>query len=130
MSTDHGMDCIDCHGTMEDVAENPEPWLEEPRCDNVACHGSAYQQDQTLYRQSKEHGDIYCAACHDSPHAIAPSNQPNDSLKFITWQGFNDTLKGCGVCHATMPEGDGPHGSSPSPILGLREYLPFVSRQQ
>ncbi len=130
MSTDHGMDCIDCHGTMEDVAENPEPWLNEPRCDNAACHGSAYQQDQALYRQSKEHGDIYCAACHDSPHAITPSSQPNDGLKFIAWQGFNDTLQACTVCHATMPQGDGPHGSSPTPILGLREYLPFVSHQK
>jgi hypothetical protein len=128
MATEHDMDCVDCHGTMEDVAENPDPWLNEPRCDNAACHGSAYQQDQALYRMSKEHGGIYCAACHDSPHAIAPTNQANDGLKFLALQGFNDTLKACTVCHATMPEGNGPHGSPPSPILGQREYLTFVKR--
>jgi hypothetical protein len=22
-----GMDCVDCHGTMREVAENPNPWL-------------------------------------------------------------------------------------------------------
>ena len=127
MATEHDMECADCHGTMEEVAENPEPWLNEPRCDNAACHGTAYQQDQALYRSSKEHGGIYCAACHDSPHAIAPSNEANDGLKFIALQGFNDTLKSCTVCHATMPEGDGPHGNSPPPVLDIHEFLPFVS---
>lgn len=126
MSTDHRMDCIDCHGTMEQVAENPQPWLQEPRCDNAACHGSAYQQDQALYRQSKEHGGIYCAACHDSPHAIAPSREVNDGLKFIAWQGFNDTLQTCTVCHASLPQGGGPHGSAPAPALDKHAFLPFA----
>ncbi len=130
MSTEHDMECADCHGTMEQVSENPQPWLNEPRCDNAACHGTAYQQDQTLYRASKEHGGIYCAACHDSPHAIAPSSQVNDGLKFIAWQGFNDTLQTCTVCHATMPVENGPHGSTPPPFLGQHEYLPFVGWQE
>ncbi len=71
MSEEHNMDCLDCHGSLDNVSKNTDPWLNEPRCDNAACHGSAYQQDQALYRLSKGHGDLYCAACHDSPHAIA-----------------------------------------------------------
>jgi hypothetical protein len=105
-----GMDCIDCHGDMEVVAENPSPWLNEPRCDNAACHGSDYQQDQALYRMSQEHGGVYCAGCHDSPHAIAPSREPNDRIKFIAWQGHAGALDTCTVCHATAPTGEGPHG--------------------
>jgi hypothetical protein len=110
MSSQYGMDCVDCHGGMEAVSQNPEPWLNEPRCDSPQCHGSAYEQDQALYRMSKEHGGIYCEACHDSTHAIAPSTEPNDAIKFIGWQGHAGTLDSCTVCHAALPAGGGPHG--------------------
>ena len=110
MYTQYGMDCVDCHGPMANVAQNPEPWLNEPRCDNAACHGSAYSQDQDLYRMSTEHGGVYCAACHDSPHAIAPSSESNDALKFIDWQGHNGPLDTCIVCHDSWPTEAGPHG--------------------
>jgi hypothetical protein len=126
MSTKHNMDCIDCHGNLENIAENSDPWLKEPRCDNEACHGSAYQQDQALYRQSKEHGGIYCAGCHDSPHAIAPGREPNDGIKFIDLQGFYDTLQTCTVCHATTPTGQGPHGTFAPLIPTDFQYLPFL----
>lgn len=109
MSTDHNMDCLDCHGNLDAVANNPQPWYNEPRCDT--CHGTSYQQDKALYRMSKEHGGLYCAACHDSPHAIAPSSQPNDSIKFMALQGHNGTLDTCTVCHTTQPLTAGPHGS-------------------
>lgn len=123
MAADHNMDCADCHGGMSEVAANNEPWLNEPRCDNEACHGSAYQQDQALYRLSKEHGGIYCAACHDSPHAIAPTSEANDGLKFIALQGYNDTLGKCTVCHASTPTGEGPHGITVSPTaVGISEF--------
>jgi hypothetical protein len=105
-----GMDCIDCHGDMDVVAENPNPWFNEPRCDNAACHGSGYQQDQPLYRMSQEHGGVYCAGCHDSPHAVAPSREPNDGIKFIALQGHAGPLDTCTVCHASAPTGEGPHG--------------------
>ncbi|MEZ4513917.1 MAG: hypothetical protein R3C62_18765 [Chloroflexota bacterium] len=109
MATDHNMDCLDCHGNLETVANNPQPWLNEPRCDS--CHGAAYQQDQALYRFSTEHGGLYCSACHDSPHAIAPTSQPNDSIKFVALQGHNGTLDTCTVCHTSQPLAAGPHGS-------------------
>ena len=33
MSWKHDLDCIDCHGTLQQLAQKAEPWLEEPRCD-------------------------------------------------------------------------------------------------
>jgi len=116
MSTQHGMVCTDCHGGMKQVGDNPDPWLKEPRCDNGACHGSDYAQDQALFRLSKGHGGVYCAACHDSPHAIAPSNQANDAIKFIAVQGHNGPLDTCTVCHATQPTEPGPHGIQVTPV--------------
>ncbi len=105
------MNCIDCHGTMEQVSKNPNPWLNEPRCDT--CHPPTathqYNQDQPLYRMSKGHGGVYCAACHDSPHAIAPSREGADAIKFNQLQGKNGTLNTCTVCHLTAPVGKGPH---------------------
>jgi hypothetical protein len=128
MATQYGLDCIDCHGTLAQVAQNPNPWLNEPRCDSSGCHGSTYQQDQPLYRMSKEHGGIYCEACHDSPHAIAPSGEPNDTIKFIAWQGHAGTLDTCTVCHASQPSGAGPHGFEPPSTEDWYLYLPLILR--
>ncbi len=101
--------CINCHGGMSTVASKSQPWLEEPKC--VNCHtASKYNQDQPLYRMSREHGGVYCEACHDSTHAIAPSSQPKDGLKFINLQGHHGPLDTCTVCHASWPAGAGPHG--------------------
>jgi hypothetical protein len=109
-----GMDCIDCHGPMSQVAQNPNPWLNEPRCDT--CHNDGkHQQNNALYRFSSEHGGIYCEACHDSTHAIAPSTQPRDAIKFVALQGHAGTLDTCAVCHSTIPAGGGPHGEK-SPV--------------
>ncbi len=110
MSQKKGMNCIDCHGTMENVSHNFNPWLIEPRCDNSACHGNKYAQDQSLYRMSKGHGGIYCEACHDSTHAIAPSREANDSIKFLELQNHSGTLDKCTVCHSRQPVNAGPHG--------------------
>lgn len=126
MSEEHNMDCLDCHGSMDSVSQNPSPWLNEPRCDNAACHGSAYQQDQALYRLSKGHGDLYCAACHDSPHAIAPSREANDAIKFIDLQGYNDSLEVCLVCHLTEPAGGGIHGLDSTG----HTFLPLVRKDE
>ena len=76
-----GITCVDCHGNLSQVALNPTPWLQEPRCDSPSCHGSAYSLDQPLYRQSKGHSGVYCEGCHDSParhraeHAAERRNQ-------------------------------------------------------
>ena len=109
MSSKFGMNCISCHGTLAQVAQNPNPWLNEPRCDN--CHNDGqHQQNSALYRFSTGHGKIYCEACHDSTHAIAQSTQPKDAIKFIALQGHAGTLDSCMVCHTAVPTGPGPHG--------------------
>lgn len=127
MSQKHGMTCIDCHGTMEDVAKNATPWLKEPRCDT--CHdGGEFDQNAALYRHSTGHGGVYCAACHDSPHAIAPSREPNDALKFVAWQGHQGPLDTCTVCHLTQPAGAGPHGLAQTPVHNYALYLPAIEQ--
>lgn len=110
MSMQNGLTCISCHGAMANVAQNSSPWLNEPRCDSAACHGSAYAQDQPLYRNSRGHGAVYCEGCHDSTHAIAISREPNDRIKFLDLQGYAGTLGQCTVCHGTWPTSPGPHG--------------------
>jgi len=104
-----GLTCTstNCHGTLAQVSQNPNPWLNEPKC--TTCHPSIIQ-DQPLYRQSTGHKGIRCAACHDSPHAIAPTNQPNDAIKFLGWQEKNGPLTKCIVCHLTQPTKSMPHG--------------------
>lgn len=129
MRVQKGMDCVDCHGTMERVSQNPAPWLNEPRCDAANCHGSAYAQDMPLYRMSKGHGGVYCEACHDSPHAIAPSSVSNDSIKFIALQGRTGTLSNCMACHATNPKLPGPHGvAARGYSLSPGIYLPLLKK--
>jgi hypothetical protein len=108
MSSEYGMGCTSCHGGMEQVSQNNNPWLNEPRCDG--CHTDpGYAQDQAMYRSSKGHGGVYCEACHDSTHAIAPSTQPADAIKFINLQGHTGVLDTCTVCHLTAPASGGPH---------------------
>ena len=120
-----GMECQDCHGGMQEVSRNPRPWLNEPRCDECHDNGS-YDQDQALYRMSKDHGGLYCAACHDSPHAIAPSAEPRDNIKFIELQGHSGTLQRCTVCHATQPDGAGPHGLTGPGLWD--DFLPMITK--
>jgi hypothetical protein len=123
MSQQYDLTCTDCHGELAIVAQNPDPWLNEPRCDT--CHGSVVQQDQPLYRLSKSHGGIACEACHDSPHAIAPSREPRDAIKFIDLQGHAGTLDTCTVCHLTQPTGPFQHAIHPAKF---HLFLPLVSR--
>jgi hypothetical protein len=108
MSTQFNLGCTDCHGTMEQVARNPSPWLNEPRCDT--CHKEPrYAQNNPLFRLSTGHGGVYCEACHDSTHAIAPSSQGRDAIKFVELQGHGGPIDTCTVCHVTPPAGSSPH---------------------
>lgn len=104
------MNCTDCHGDITVVAQNQEPWLIEPKRSDTGCHGAGYDTTEALYRQSAGHGGIYCEACHDSTHAITPSREFNDSIKFIQLQGHAGTLSDCTVCHATEPTDRFVHG--------------------
>jgi hypothetical protein len=120
--------CQNCHGTMSTVASSisngRRPWLDEPKCGDVLCHGSNYAEETNkLFRESQGHGGLYCSACHGSPHAILPTVQPNDNLQNINLQGFAGTLKVCTVCHETTPTGPGPHGI----ILDVNENGSIIS---
>jgi hypothetical protein len=117
MSQRYGMGCVDCHGDIVQVAKNPSPWANEPKCAAARCHGAAYATDQPLYRNSKGHGGLYCAACHDSPHAIAVSREASDAIKFVELQGSDGTLRVCTVCHATTPTGAFSHVTTSSMSL-------------
>ena len=102
MAGNYNLNCTSCHGDMISVSKNKEPWLIEPRCNT--CHGSGYAPDKPLYRHSKGSTGIYCAGCHDSPHAIEPSREENDRIKFLAWQGHPGTLRDCAACHGAMPK--------------------------
>jgi hypothetical protein len=102
MSREEGMTCISCHGPMQKVARNATPWKSEPRCDS--CHDQAL--NNPLYRMSTGHGGLYCEACHDSTHAIAPSRVARDGIKFRALQGSNGPLTECSVCHTIMQGGN------------------------
>ncbi|HCE00218.1 MAG TPA: hypothetical protein DER07_04175 [Armatimonadetes bacterium] len=100
-----GMTCTTCHGGMAEVASPARrPWADEPRCGS--CHnvaGHEYEQAGKLFKDSKGHHGVMCAACHGSPHAIAPSSQPNDNVQAIALQGHAGTIKTCTVCHTQTP---------------------------
>lgn len=120
-----GMVCQDCHGDLNQVAQSikngREPWLEEPSCGAIQCHGPQYAEEPgKLYRMSKGHGGLYCSTCHGSPHALVPSTLDRDNVQNISLQGYKGVLNNCAVCHGYLPSGPGPHGI----------YAPEVTTQQ
>jgi len=96
--------CVICHGSMQQVAQSIEtgvrtPWTNEPNC--ATCHTGVPGVDTgtTLYRNEMGHGNIYCAACHDSPHAMYPSREASDNYQPLQYQSSSKTIGSCGVCH-------------------------------
>ncbi len=100
-----------------------QPWVNEPDCLN--CHQEFEQPEedttfnqwtageQDLFRnRTEESGNLVCAACHNSPHAIYPTDNPYvqnlDNLQPLQYQGTPYPLgseKSCRVCHTmTMDE--------------------------
>ncbi|MEZ5979014.1 MAG: Ig-like domain-containing protein [Planctomycetota bacterium] len=71
----------------------------------------------SLYRFSTGHGELQCAACHGSPHAILPTGWENDNVQSIQLQGHIGTISECATCHSGLEDEDllsGPHGMHPS----------------
>ena len=101
--TDADGNCIECHGTMAQVADSIDagrtPWFDEPKC--VTCHDGVAGVDtgSALYRDSTGHGDLSCAACHGSQHAMVPSREAADNYQALQYQGEALTLGSCAVCH-------------------------------
>jgi len=106
-----GLTCTNCHGDMDAVASPARtPWTSLPRCDS--CHHVAnheYEQANTLYRNSKGHKGVKCAACHGSPHAITPTSKAADNVQAIALQGHAGTIDTCTVCHTSKPDESFPH---------------------
>lgn len=124
-----GLVCQDCHGTIAQVAQSiasgRQPWLEEPSCGATSCHGSNYAEEPgKLFKDSRGHGGLFCSACHGSPHAIQPTEQPNDNVQNTALQGFAGTLRKCEVCHSIVPDGPGPHGYIPTGIAEIEGDVP------
>ncbi len=97
--------CTTCHGTMRQVAfsvisSGRVPWQSEPKC--VTCHGGVAEVDtlDTLYRNAKGHGAVYCAGCHGSPHAMVPSREASDNYQAVQYQGVAKSIGSCGGCHS------------------------------
>jgi hypothetical protein len=99
--------CITCHGDLSVMASSVVPggripWAVEPEC--VTCHTTTAGVNTyaALYRNSKGHGNLYCIACHGSPHAMVPSSKASDNYQVLQYQGYTGTVKAlgsCGVCH-------------------------------
>ncbi len=127
-----GMTCQDCHGSVSNVgqsiANGREPWLEEPSCGAVACHGADYAEEPgLLFRQSKGHRGLFCSTCHGSPHAILPSENDRDNVQNIALQGYAGTLNKCIVCHGVNPTGPGPHGIFATDIKEIDSDAPCTT---
>ena len=127
-----GMICQNCHGSVANVGQTiqngRQPWLEEPTCGASSCHGSNYATETNkLYRNSRGHGNLYCSACHGSPHAILPTEQANDNVQNTALQGWAGTLKKCSVCHGITPTLPGPHGIMPTGIEDISGKVPEVT---
>ncbi len=103
-----GMTCTDCHTSMDAVADpNRRPWVDEPRCET--CHQSrkptfGFEQAGKLFKESKGHRGVHCAACHGSPHAITPTRDAADNVQAIALQGHAGEINICTVCHARWPD--------------------------
>lgn len=131
--------CANCHGNVSFVSTSTRnPWFIEPACQ--MCHNSSQRYTTTfgsngqwrqttdavfatnsnvpisganLFRYSKGHGNVFCSACHGSPHAEYPSLQANDNVYPTNLQGYVAKITECSTCHAstlTSTANGGPHG--------------------
>jgi hypothetical protein len=107
--------CTTCHGDMANVASSITggrvPWASEPSC--ATCHTgvTGVSTGSALYRNSKGHGNMYCSACHGSPHAMYPSREDSDNYQPKQYQSATKikTIGSCGYCH-TSSRGEGATG--------------------
>lgn len=98
--------CTTCHGDMANVANTIKsgarvPWASEPKC--ATCHSGVAEVDtgSALYRNARGHGNLYCSACHGSPHAMVPTSQPSDNAQAIQYQGKAKAIASCAACHSS-----------------------------
>ncbi len=104
--------CTTCHGSMSEVASSittgRTPWSGEPQCATCHTNVSGVNTGMELYRNSRGHGNMYCTACHGSPHAMVPSRENSDNYQAIQYMGKAKTIGSCGVCHSSSRGGGSP----------------------
>ncbi len=79
----------------------------------IAANQRFAENPGQLYRFSKTHGGMACAACHGSPHAEWPAKiNTNDNITATQIQGHTGEIAECGACHLRElnPSLGGPHG--------------------
>jgi hypothetical protein len=83
------------------------PWLDEPQC--VTCHSDVAEVDTgtELYRNASGHGGVYCAGCHQSPHAMVPSRESTDNYQARQYQDADVTIASCVACHGSSKPEEG-----------------------
>jgi hypothetical protein len=98
--------CTTCHGTMAEVASSTKtgrvPWVNEPSCSTCHTGVTDVGTNASLYRETKGHGQMMCAACHGSPHAMVPSLKDVDNYQAMQYQPYSNSPKSlgsCGTCH-------------------------------
>lgn len=109
-----GIFCVDCHGGMEAVGDPKRlPWADEPKCGD--CHqrqGFEFEEPGKLFKNSRGHRGVHCAACHGSPHAITPTVTAADNIQAVLHQGYPGVIRECTVCHRQQPHDPFPHRRS------------------
>ncbi len=102
-----GIFCKACHGDMVAVGNVARtPWIDEPMC--KSCHKARqpefdFEEPGKLFKDSHGHGNVHCAACHGSPHAVGPAVTPQDNVQAVALQGHVGPIAECTVCHTTPP---------------------------
>ena len=103
----NGIFCTDCHGGMTAVGNaSRTPWVDEPLCANCHANGQEefdFEEPGRLFKDSRGHGEVHCAACHGSPHAITPALTVEDNIQAIQHQGYPGVISKCTVCHTSTP---------------------------
>lgn len=103
-----GITCVECHGDMKAVgAVNRMPWVDLPTC--AECHQKlqpkfAFEEPGKLFKESRGHGGVFCAACHGPQHAVGPAVTAPDNAQAILYQGKAGVLSDCTVCHKKKPK--------------------------
>ena len=102
--------------SIDEIAAR-QPWINEPDCLN--CHvdfqapetDSAFNtwtasNDELFRNRRDESGQLFCSACHSSPHAIYPASNEYgenlDNIQPMQYQGNSLPIgsnMNCAVCH-------------------------------
>jgi hypothetical protein len=114
--------CADCHAGVTELGDPIRiHWFNLTTCST--CLTRSLTQSATFHTDNTKQllfaradvlsqksvaligGDIYCAACHGSPHAIYPTTTPRDNAQSIRLQGDAGSIVECELYHMEKSEG-------------------------